>query len=166
MDLSSPSVGLQSRAVCMADAARRIQVVGHGGLDGRVVLHRGHGHRPGGRGQPDVLTRARAQGAARAVLTHERAVLVVDIGVAQALGLAGGGAGGGAGPQAGEERHEAGARLRGGRRIDGLGLEDALAQRVVGVAGGRAGRRGAGGDAAQTAGGVVGISIARSGARR
>jgi len=101
----------QQRAIGMHDATWRVQVVGHDGLDSRVVLHRGHGHRPGGRGQPDVLTRARAQGAARAVPAHERAVLVVDIGVAQALGLAGGGAGGCAGPQAGEERHESRACL-------------------------------------------------------
>lgn len=29
----------------MHDAARRVEVVGHDGLDGRVVLHHGHGHR-------------------------------------------------------------------------------------------------------------------------
>ena len=100
----------QQRAIGVHDATWRVPVVGHDGLDGRVVLHRGHGHRPGGRRQPDVLTRARAQGAARAVLAHERAVLVVDIGVAQAIGLAGG-ASGCVSLQADEKRREARACL-------------------------------------------------------
>ena len=103
----------------------------------------GHGDRPLGRGQIDVLALPSALASAHAVFTQEAAFFVVHIGPAQVFGFALGGV-----PQAGEEVHQGlqqagvfflvvqGAVLAAGCGVQGLGLEHALAQGVVGVAGG------------------------------
>ncbi|MNK76102.1 hypothetical protein D3C87_956630 [compost metagenome] len=125
---------------------------------GRTVDHRRDRHRAVGCRQVDVLRLPTAVGAAAAHLGDQRALLVVDIRVALLLGLVRRGA-----PQLGEERdqtlHEARVGLVAlARRVQRLGLEHALAQRVVRVARGRADVGGAGGGGGQPALGVVGVA--------
>ena len=118
------------------------QVVGVDGVQAVVDLC-GHGDRPLGCGQIDVLALPCALCAAHAVFAQEAAVFVVQVSPAQVLCIALGGV-----PQAGEEVHQGlqqagvfflvvqGAVFAAGCGEQGLGLEDALAQGVVRVAGG------------------------------
>ena len=132
--------------VCLRQAPGRAQVVGVDGVQAVVDLC-GHGDRPLGCGQVQELALPCAGCAAHPVFAQQAAFFVVHIGPAQVFGFALGGV-----PQAGEEVHQglqqAGVfflvvqeavgwcALAAGCGVQGLGLEDALAQGVVGVAGG------------------------------
>ncbi len=128
--------------VCLRQAPGRAQVVGVDGIQAVVDLC-GHGDRPLGCGQVQVLALPCALCAAHAVFAQQAAFFVVHIGPAQVFGFALGGV-----PEAGEEVAQGlqqagvfflvvqGAVLAAGCGVQGFGLEHALAQGVVGVAGG------------------------------
>ena len=132
--------------VCLRQAPGRAQVVGVDGVEAAVDLC-GHGDRPLGRGQVQELALPCAGCAAHAVFAQQAAFFVIQVSPAQVLCIALGGA-----PQAGEEveqgLQQAGVgllvvqeavswcALAAGCGVQGFGLEDALAQGVVGVPGG------------------------------
>ena len=129
------------------------------------IDHRRNRHRPIGRRQVEVAGLPRTVRSAAARFGSQRALLVVDIRIAQLLGLVRGWA-----PQLGEERDQALHEARVGfvalaRRVQRLGLEHALAQRVVRVARGRAHVGGAGGGRGQAAFGVIGVASQTRGDR-
>ncbi len=127
--------------VCLRQAPGGTQVVGVDGVQAAVDVC-GNRDRPLGCGQVQVLALPCALASAHAVFAQEAAFFVVHIGPAQVFGFALGGV-----PQLGEEVAQGlqqarvfffvqGTVLAAGCGVQGLGLEDALAQGVVGVAGG------------------------------
>ncbi len=109
------------------------------GVDAPIDLG-GNRHGAIGRGQVEVLALASAVGAAHAVLAPQAGVFIVEVRPAQVFCVAGAGA-----PQAGEELLDALQQAQvffvfvqcvGTGVVQRLGLEDALAQGVVGVFGG------------------------------
>ncbi len=130
--------------VCLRQAPGGTQVVGVDGVQAAVDVC-GNRDRPLGCGQVQVLALPCALASAHAVFAQEAAFFVVHIGPAQVFGFALGGV-----PQLGEEVAQGlqqaggfrvfffvqGTVLAAGCGVQGLGLEDALAQGVVGIAGG------------------------------
>jgi len=109
------------------------------GVDAPIDLGRNR-HGAIGRGQVEVLALAAAVGSAHAVVAQQAGVFIVEVGPAQVLCVARLGA-----PQAGEELLDALQQAQvffvfvqcvGAGVVQRLGLEDALAQGVVGVFGG------------------------------
>ncbi len=132
--------------VCLRQAPGRAQVVGVDGVQAAVDVC-GNRDRPLGCGQVQVLALPCALASAHAVFAQEAAFFVVHIGPAQVFGFALGGV-----PEAGEEVAQGLQQARvfflvvqgavglfavaAGCGKQGLGLEHALAQGIVGVAGG------------------------------
>ena len=149
-------------AVGLRESARGIQVVTVDGVDAPIDLG-GNRHGPAGRGQIEVLALAAAVGPAHAVVAQQAGVFIVEVGPAQVFCVARLGA-----PQAGEELLDALQQAQvffvfvqcvGAGAVQRLGLEDALAQGVVGVFGGGGVWALAGAGALQAALAVVAVAV-------
>ena len=149
-------------AVALRESARGVQVVTVNGVDAPINLG-GNRHGPAGSRQIEVLALAAAIGPAHAVVAQQAGVFIVEVGPAQVFCVARLGA-----PQAGEELLDALQQAQvffvfvqcvGAGAVQRLGLEDALAQGVVGVFGGGGFWALAGAGALQAALAVVAVAV-------